>query len=60
LASGSYRAKPNGSHLVMRRLRISFAITILTPSTRVFVLALQAVVLGYRQTGARAALAAAE
>jgi hypothetical protein len=44
----------------MRRLRISFAITILTPSTRVFVLALQAVVLGYRQTGERAVPAAAE
>jgi adenylate cyclase len=44
----------------MRPLRISFAITILTAFTLVFVLALGAVVLGYRQTGARAALAAAE
>jgi hypothetical protein len=44
----------------MRPLRISFAITILTAFTLVFVLALGAVVLGYRQTGAHAALAAAE
>jgi adenylate cyclase len=45
---------------VTRPLRISFAITILTAFTLVFVLALGAVVLGYRQTGASAALAAAE
>jgi hypothetical protein len=44
---------------VTRPLRISFAITILTAFTLVFVLALGAVVLGYRQTGASAALAAA-
>ncbi|MCA3315128.1 MAG: hypothetical protein ING24_13320 [Roseomonas sp.] len=43
-----------------RPLRVSFAITILTAFTIVFVLALGAVVLAYRQTGARAALAAAE
>jgi hypothetical protein len=45
---------------VTRPLRVSFAITILTAFTIVFVLALGAVVLAYRQTGARAALAAAE
>jgi len=60
LAHGTDRPWLAGAHRVTRPLRVSFAITILTAFTIVFVLALGAVVLAYRQTGARAALAAAE
>ncbi len=60
MARGTDRPWLAGSQRVTRPLRVSFAITILTAFTIVFVLALGAVVLAYRQTGARAALAAAE
>ena len=43
-----------------RPLRISFTVTIVTAFTALFVLAVGAVMLGYRETGGRAALATAE
>lgn len=43
-----------------RPFRVSFTITILTAFALLFVLALGSVVVGYRQTGGRAALATAE